>query len=465
MRNRLDSLFGNAAFYKKVAVIGLPIVIQNTITNFVELLDNVMVGRTGTDPMNAVSIVVQLIFVFNLCVWGFCCGAGIFTAQFYGKQDHKGVQHTFRAKFYIAGAITLAFAIFFHYKADYFLLKFIHQSNDIGNPEATLAYAKQYLSIMIVAMIPFAISQAYTNTLRDIGETRIPMIAGICAVVVNLSLNYILIFGNFGAPEMGIMGAAIATCVSRFVENIIVISWTHSHPDRCRFIVGAYSSPKIPPRLMKEILVKGLPLGANETFWALGITMLNQNFSLRGLDVIGAISITSTIANLFNVVLFANGESISIIVGHLLGANEIKEAKKSATRMISLSFFSYLILCLILILCRNAFPAIYNTDQKIKELASIFIFQTAIFLPVNALIHNCYFTVRTGGKTFITFLFDSVFTWVFLVPSAFILVRYTNLSIITIYLLIKCWDLLKAAIGLLLVHKGVWLNCMVQEKS
>ena len=129
------------------------------------------------------------------------------------------------------------------------------------------------------------------------------------------------------------------------------------------------------------------------------------------------------------------------------------------------NLFSYLILCLILILCRNAFPAIYNTDQKIKELASIFIFQTAIFLPVNALIHNCYFTVRTGGKTFITFLFDSVFTWVFLVPSAFILVRYTNLSIITIYLLIKCWDLLKASIGLLLVHKGVWLNCMVQEKS
>lgn len=455
--------FGDKKFLKNVAVITLPIVIQNTITNFVGLLDNLMVGRCGTDSMNGVSIFFQLFFVFTLCVWGSSCGAGIFTAQFFGKGDHKGVRDTFRIKLYLVGIATIIGAVVFLIFGETFMEKFIHESDSIGDPVATMQHAKDYMMIMLIGMIPTAVGMAYAGTLRDIGETSVPMKAGFVAVFVNLILNYLLIFGKFGFPELGVKGAAIATVVSRFVESGIEIIWTHTHKDRCRFIEGAFASFKVPVPLVEKIIIKGLPLAANETLWSLGLTMLNQSFSLRGLAVVAAINITNTIANLFNVFLFAIGESISILAGQLLGAGKNEEAKSTASRMIALSAVVSAMVGAVLVVCRNLFPSFYNTEQEVIALASNFILQTGVFLPVLAVVHGCYFTLRSGGKTFITFLFDSVFVWVFIVPVAFVLTRYTVLGIIMIYLIVKSLDLIKCAIGLFLIKKGVWVNNIVNS--
>ena len=455
--------FGDRKFLKNVAVITLPIVIQNTISNFVGLLDNLMVGRCGTDSMNGVSIFSQLFFVFILCVWGSSCGAGIFTAQFFGKGDHKGVRDTFRIKLYLVGIATVAGAAVFLLFGEYFMEKFIHESDSVGDPVATMRHAKDYMMIMLIGMIPTALGMVYAGTLRDIGETSVPMKAGFVAVFVNLILNYLLIFGKFGFPELGVKGAAIATVVSRFVESGIEIVWTHTHKERCRFIDGAFASFKVPVSLVKEIVIKGIPLAANETLWSLGLTMLNQSFSLRGLAVVAAINITNTMANLFNVFLFAIGESISILAGQLLGAGKNEEAKSTANRMIALSFVVSAVIGGVLVLFKDLFPAFYNTENEVKNFAANFIMQTGVFLPVLAVVHGCYFTLRSGGKTFITFLFDSVFVWVFIVPAAFVLTRYTAMGIIMIYLIVKCLDLIKCAIGIVLVRKGVWVNNIVSN--
>lgn len=455
--------FGDRKFLKNVAVITLPIVIQNTISNFVGLLDNLMVGRCGTDSMNGVSIFSQLFFVFILCVWGSSCGAGIFTAQFFGKGDHKGVRDTFRIKLYLVGIATIAGAAVFLLFGEYFMEKFIHESDSVGDPVATMCHAKDYMMIMLIGMIPTALGMVYAGTLRDIGETSVPMKAGFVAVFVNLILNYLLIFGKFGFPELGVKGAAIATVVSRFVESGIEIVWTHTHKERCRFIEGAFASFKVPVSLVKEIVIKGIPLAANETLWSLGLTMLNQSFSLRGLAVVAAINITNTMANLFNVFLFAIGESISILAGQLLGAGKNEEAKSTANRMIALSFVVSAVIGGVLVLFKDLFPAFYNTENEVKNFAANFIMQTGVFLPVLAVVHGCYFTLRSGGKTFITFLFDSVFVWVFIVPAAFVLTRYTAMGIIMIYLIVKCLDLIKCAIGIVLVRKGVWVNNIVSN--
>ena len=455
--------FGDRKFLKNVAVITLPIVIQNTISNFVGLLDNLMVGRCGTDSMNGVSIFSQLFFVFILCVWGSSCGAGIFTAQFFGKGDHKGVRDTFRIKLYLVGIATIAGAAVFLLFGEYFMEKFIHESDSVGDPVATMRHAKDYMMIMLIGMIPTALGMVYAGTLRDIGETSVPMKAGFVAVFVNLILNYLLIFGKFGFPELGVKGAAIATVVSRFVESGIEIVWTHTHKEKCRFIDGAFASFKVPVSLVKKIVIKGIPLAANETLWSLGLTMLNQSFSLRGLDVVAAINITNTMANLFNVFLFAIGESISILAGQLLGAGKNEEAKSTANRMIALSFVVSAVIGGVLVLFKDLFPAFYNTENEVRNFAANFIMQTGVFLPVLAVVHGCYFTLRSGGKTFITFLFDSVFVWVFIVPAAFVLTRYTAMGIIMIYLIVKCLDLIKCAIGIVLVRKGVWVNNIVSN--
>lgn len=335
----LSKFIGDKAFYRKVAVIATPILIQNVITNFVSLLDNIMVGQIGTEAMSGVAIVNQLIFVFNLFIFGGISGAGIFTAQFYGKNDHKGIRDTFRAKLYIVAAAVLIFFVIFLAGGEQLIQMFLHEGEEALDLAATLDYGKRYLRIMLIQMIPFAIMQAYAGTLRETGETMLPMKAGIVAVFVNMLFNYILIFGKFGAPALGVEGAAIATVMARFVECIIVVAWTHYHKNKNPFIVGAYRSLKIPKDLVIKIAKLGTPLLLNEVLWSAGMTVLNQCYSLRGLEAVSAVNISSTVSNLFFCAFFSMGSAVSIIIGQLLGAGELEKAIDEDRKLIAFSVF------------------------------------------------------------------------------------------------------------------------------
>ncbi|MBO5485579.1 MAG: polysaccharide biosynthesis C-terminal domain-containing protein, partial [Eubacterium sp.] len=300
-------LFGDKAFYKMVLSVAVPIMIQNGITNFVGLLDNIMVGRIGTEQMSGIAIVNQLLLVFNLAVFGAISGAGIFGAQFYGCGDQKGVRHTFRFKVYICAAITLIGILILSFFGENLILMYLHGDGNEQALEAALYYGQQYLWVMLIGLLPFAVEQIYTSTLRECGETMVPMKAGIIAVLVNLVLNYFLIFGNFGFPKLGVVGAAIATVISRYVQAAIVIIWTHTHVERMPFIVGAYREFTIPSHLVGKIVVKGTPLMINEILWSAGMASLMQCYSVRGLDAVAALNISTTITNLFNVVFIDLG--------------------------------------------------------------------------------------------------------------------------------------------------------------
>ncbi|MBQ4652155.1 MAG: MATE family efflux transporter, partial [Oscillospiraceae bacterium] len=305
----LKKLVGDRAFYRRLMAVMLPILIQNVITNFVGLLDNIMVGQVGTEPMSGVAIVNQLLFVFNLSIFGGLAGAGIFTAQYYGKSDNEGVRHTFRAKLYLSAALVfIAFTVFLT-MGDRLIELFLHEGEENLDLGATLAYGRDYLKVMLWQIPLFAIMQVYGSTLRETGETVLPMKAGVTAVFVNLVFNYILIFGKLGAPAMGVVGAAVATVISRVVECGIIVIWTHRHKSKALFIEGAYNSGYVPLSLVHQIAVRGLPLLVNEILWASGMTMLNQCYSTRGLEVVSAVNIATTVSNLFFCAFFAMGST------------------------------------------------------------------------------------------------------------------------------------------------------------
>lgn len=455
----MNKLFGNKAFYKRVILLTLPIIIQNAITNFVNLLDNIMVGRVGTEAMSGVAIVNQLAFVFSLLVFGAVSAAGIFGAQYFGQRNHEGVRYAFRFKLISTMVIAVIAMLLFVFAGEQLIELYLHEDGGAGGDLAlTLEYAKEYMLIMLIQMIPFAIIQAYSGTLRETGETFVPMLAGIVAVFVNLVFNYLLIFGKFGFPELGVAGAAIATVLSRFVELGIVVAWTHYKKERNIFIQGAYKSLYIPGSLVKSIFIKGTPLIANEGFWAAGMAVLNQCYSVRGLSVVGATNISSTIVNLFNVVFIALGSTVSIIVGQHLGADEKEEAKLAAYRLITFSVLSCIVMGGALAACSSLFPQIYNTTDEIKALAAKFILISAVFMPMHAFLHASYFTLRSGGKTIITFLFDSVYIWVASIPLAFCLTRFTDMTIVPIFFWCSMIDAIKCVIGFILVKKGIWIQ-------
>ena len=456
-------LIGDKAFYKMVLGVAVPIMIQNGITNFVGLLDNIMVGRIGTEQMSGIAIVNQLLLVFNLAIFGAISGAGIFGAQYYGCKNHKGVQHTFRFKLYICAVLVLLGVVLFLAKGDRLILLYLHGEGNDAALTATLTYGKAYLMVMLAGLLPFAVEEIYAGTLRECGETRLPMIAGVVAVFVNLILNYLLIFGKLGMPKLGVVGAALATVISRYVQMVIVIVWTHRHSDRMPFIVGAYKELRIPAQLAGNILTKGTPLMCNEILWAAGVAVMNQCYSLRGLESVAAMNISSTISNLFNIVFMAMGSAISIIVGQLLGAGKLEEAKETDTKLIAFSVFSCVILGGILILLAPFFPRLYNTTDTVKDLATRILRVSAVCIPLWSFMHATYFTLRTGGKTIITFLFDSVFLWVVSVPVGYCLSRYTGIPIVPLYLCCQMLDLIKCMIGFILVKKGVWVNNIVSD--
>lgn len=455
--------FGDKTFYKKVLLIAAPIIIQNAVTNFVGLLDNIMIGLVGTDQMSGVSIVNQLLLVFNLSIFGAISSAGIFGAQFFGKGDQEGVRHTFRFKLILCAIITLIGICILIGGSNTLISLYIHEGGSSGSQSQTLFFGKQYLFVMLIGLIPFAIEQCYSGTLRETGETLVPMKAGLTAVVVNFILNYILIFGKFGAPALGVVGAAMATIISRFVECTIIVSWTHRHSRKNIFIQGVYRTLRIPVSLMKQIMIKGVPLMVNEILWSAGMAALLQCYSRRGLAVVAGMNISSVINNLFNVAFIGIGTSVSILAGQLLGAGKFEEAKVTAYRIIVLSTIINMVLGVILIVAAPLFPGIYNTTDEVKGLATAFIRVIGCVLPIQACLHAMYFTIRSGGKTIITFLFDSAYLWVIAIPLAYFLSVHTTLSIILVFLICQLIDLVKVAVGALMLKKEIWLSNIVSE--
>ncbi len=462
------NLIGDRSFYKQVIAILVPIVIQNTITNIVSLVDNVMVGSVGTLEMSAVAIVNQLLFVFYLCIFGGLSGAGIFTAQYHGAGDLQGVRHTVRMKFYISIVVLLvAFAVFIS-MPNRLVGMYLAENTSAADAAATLKFGMGYLRVMLWGLVPFAISQVYGSTLREQGETKLPMIASITAILVNVVFNYILIFGNRGLPflpfkPLGVDGAAIATVLSRYVEFAIIIIATHKNSVKYAFVKGLYKSFKIPISLCKNIFKKGMPLMVNELLWSMGMAALMQCFSIRGIEVIAATNIASTISNIFNVVYFSMGTAIAIMAGQQLGANKPRQAKVTVWRLLAFSVATCAIMGGLLFAAAPFVPYAYNTTAEVRLLATRLLWIVCLYMPFAAFAHGSYFAMRSGGKTFITLLFDSGFMWLGSYLLAYTIAHFTALPILPFYLLVQGVEVIKSIMAFVLVKKGVWINNIIND--
>ena len=309
---------------------------------------------------------------------------------------------------------------------------YLSGSSDGGDLEAALRHGKEYLRVMLLGLPAFMMLQVYVSTLRECGETIVPMKAGIAAVAVNLCLNYVLIYGKLGLPALGVVGAAVATVVSRYVEAAVVIFWTHRHREKNPYIEGVYRTLKVPLHLAGKYFVKGAPLLINETMWSAGMAVLIQCYSIRGLNVVAGLNIANTINNVFNVVFVAMGDAVAIIIGQLLGAGKMEEARDTDNKIIAFSVASCLGVAALMAVIAPLFPRIYNTSDGVKALAVQFILAQAVFMPQAAFMHATYFTLRSGGRTIVTFLFDSVFVWCVSIPVAYMASRMTQIPVVEI---------------------------------
>ena len=458
---KVNKYIANKAFYKMTLTVAMPMMLQNFITNLVNMLDNLMVGSIGTEQMSGVAIVNQLLFVFNLAVFGAMSGVGIFVAQFHGKGDADGIRYALRYKIITALVLSLVAIGLFLTFDDNLISLFLHDVDASADIEATFGFAKQYLSVMLINIVPFALCQAFASTLRETGNTFTPMIVGFVAVVVNCVFNYFLIFGKIGFPQLGVSGAAIATVLSRFVELALIVGYIVIKRKEYTYVKGLFRSLHIPRTLLSNITVKGMPLLVNEVLWSTSMSMLSVAYSLHGISVVAACSISSTVTNLFNIAFISLGSSIGIIVGKLLGAEKYEEAVDTDRKLIVFSLFVSSVMGLGLFFVGGLFPQLYNTGDEAKEIAAYFIRTCALTSPLVSFANAAYFTLRSGGKTFVTFLFDSGSMWLISVPVAFLTYYVFDWSIFVIFPIVQLLEGIKVIIGAILIKKKVWVNNIV----
>ncbi len=457
---KLKQLFTDRSFYKKLLIVAIPIMVQNGITNVVNMADNMMVGQVGTSEMSGVAIANQLILIMYLCLFGGVSGAGIFTAQFYGKDDAEGIRYTLRYKLYICLIIAALCTTIFTLGNEP-LINFYLRDTDPAEVPIAFASGTEYLRIMIFGFLPFAVMQAYASTMRETGNTVPPMVAGIVAVLMNLGLNYILIFGKFGAPKLGVAGAAIATVISRYAECLIIVIWAHLSKKTKPYLKGAYRSFKIPGKLVRDITVKGMPLVLNETLYAAAFAVLLSIYSQRGINAIAAYNITTTVSNVFNVVYMALGIAVSIVIGQMLGAQDIDEAKRRLPQLMIFSIAVASCIAVVMLIFAPLIPKFYNTTSDVKSMAAALMRINAMYMPFYTFVHASYFIIRAGGRTVLTFFFDCGMLWCAYVPVAFLLVNFTGLSLVWVYLIVQAIEIIRCGIGGIMLKKGVWARNIV----
>lgn len=448
--------------YGRALKLAVPMMIQNGITNMVGLIDNVMVGSLGTEAITGVSIIGQLIFVFNLAVFGGLSGPGIYSAQFFGQSNDEGVKNTFRIKLWISIFCMVLGICVFIFGGDFLIGLYLKGESATVDADLVLVNAKQYLQIMLLNIVPFVFTQTYASTLRETGESVKPMVAGIVSVLVDIVMNYILIYGHLFFPKLGVRGAAIATVLARIVEFIIVVVWSHAKREKHTFLIGIYKTLLVPRDLFFKVIKKGAPIFVNEFLWAGGIAVMTQCYSARSLDAVAGLNISNALCNLLNVVFVAMGSAVGILIGQMLGASEYKKAEKSAIKLMLFTGLLCVGLTVILVAISGVFPEFYDTSEEIKQMATYFIIITALFFPIQGFLNALYFTIRSGGKTFITFLFDGGYTWTVTVPVSYLLCLFTDISIFGVFAIVQAADIIKVIVGYILIRKGVWINNIVE---
>lgn len=451
--------------YKRALMLAVPMMIQNGITNMVSLIDNVMVGSLGTEAMTAVSIVGQLIFVFNLAIFGGLSGPGIYGAQYFGQNNTEGFRNTFRMKHWICGIALIAGLAVFIFGGETLIGLYLHGESNTVDPKLTMHYAKQYLAIMLAGLPPFVITQIYASSLRESGDSVKPMVGGLASVAVDIVLNYMLIYGRFGFPELGVRGAAIATVLARFAEMLIVIVWAFARKKKHTFLQEIYRTLLVPKELAGMIIKKGVPIFFNEFMWAGAMAALTQCYSTRGLEIVAGLNISNALCNLLNVVFVALGSAVGILIGQTLGASQYEKAQKDSFKLMWFTGAVCVVLMAALIAVSGVFPEFYDTSDEVKRYGQRFIIITALYFPVQGFLNALYFTLRSGGKTLVTFLFDSVYSWTVTLPAALMLCFLTNLSIFWVYAIVQSADIIKVIVGYVLIKKGVWISNLVEENA
>lgn len=443
------TLIGDRVFYREVAAVALPIIVQQLVATLMGFIDSIMVGQINAESLAGVAISNKYFMIMQAALFGITGGLGIFISQYYGADDHEKGQGLFVIN--VLGSITVSglFFLLISLFPQAILGLFVSDSN-------TISYGMGYLSYIRFSYLPFAFSLACMTSLRSIGRTRPTVLIGSLAILLNTGLNYLLIFGKLGLPALGTTGAGLATMIARLFEMSLYIALLlrgnnyftrHIHPVRLLNKV-----------ILSKVAGKTLPLISNEFLWSIGITVLFWTYTQLDEAFIPALTVVEMTGNFIFIIFGALGASVSLLVGARLGRSQFAQAKANAYRLMALGAALAVIGGVIVVSLSGVIPNLFNMPDHIRQLASQLLRINAPFYGLITVNVSIFFILRIGGATKATLIMDSGFIWFFVIPLALVFSLVIRPPLLLFYLTLQSTELVKAVISTRLFRKDVWVN-------
>jgi len=452
----MKNYIGTVKFYRELFFVCLPLIVQFFFQQSVNFMDNIMVGSLKEEAIAAVGIANQYYKLFFPIIFATGAGAMIYTAQYYGAGNTKKLKQTFGFKLFYPMLITIVFLIV-GYTFKYQIVDFFIEDGNM----LTREYAVSYLQIMILSFIPYTIMSAFTRTLRPIGRAKVAMYVSSVAMLVNLVFNYLLIYGKFGFPELGVEGAAIATVIARVVEAIVFIGLFAKND--YEFKGSLKETFSIEKKLQVDIFKKMGPLLINEIGFTTANILIFKSFAHTGTDGVALITIVDTIFFLFLILINGLGTATSIFIGNRLGAGKIDEANQNAMWMLSYGMIMGSVVMILIIIFSPFLPELYNISPSIKSMITYALILRSLTILPMVITRIVIFVLRTGGRVDQTMIVDGLFMWVVKVPIALVLSYYFKCNILLIYAVVHFTQFPNALISIHYFRKRDWLNNLAEN--
>lgn len=452
---RFKKFIAPKTFYKHVLALAVPLMVQQLVTSSLNLVDNLMIGQLGDAALGGVATSNRFFIIGLFSVMGVLTAAAVFIAQYFGAKDEDNMKEAFRFSILAALGISLLFFAFATFYPSTILRFF---TDDVS----ILDTGVRYMSIVGIAMIPQALSAAMASAMRAVGETKIPLYIGIFAVFSNAVLNYVLIFGHLGFPQLGIEGAAIATVSARLIELSLLLFVMKNKV--FHFTTRLADLLVVSKRNIKKISLKALPLMGNELFWSFGMATLFKFYATRGKEVISGMSIAGTTSDLFFVLFAGMAVATTIVISQPLGANNLDEARKNGYYMLGFSTSLAVLFGMAMFATSFLTPQLYNVSIESQNVAKTVLRIQSVMFWIYMSTTQGYFILRAGGDMKSTLLLDAGFMWLVNIPIVGLFTYYSGFSIYVLFIIGNSTDIIKLILSYRLIKKERWLNNLTMDE-
>jgi len=437
-------------FYKKLFILALPIAFQNLASTSLNLIDTLMIGQLGETYIGAVALANQVFFLLMLFLFGISSGASVFTAQYWGKKDLAGIHRSLGLALIPALTGAVLFTLAAQFLPGQILALFT-------TDKTVISLGIPYLRIISVSYICTAVSLIIQGVLRSTGHVKLPLKITLISLSLNALFNYLLIFGKFGFPEMGIEGAALATTGARFLEIFLLLylSKRRNYP----VIASRKKLFNFPKGFIRNFTYRVYPVILNEVGWSLGITMFTIVYARMGTPVLAAFNIMDTVSRLVFVLFIGTGNASGIVLGNIIGENRPEDARKYARGLLKISIIMGIGAGIIIYISAPWVPSMFKISEEVSRMVTTFmkILSVVVFVKVSN-IHIIVGILRSGGDTHICMLLEIIPLWLIGIPLAFYTGLVLKLDPGLVYLVTMSEEVLKYILGLIRTLSGKWIH-------